>query len=111
MEAQEYFDAYIAKRGISKELAAARGYAPWDGDTGAQIILDGFGENEFGPSLHAGGLRWLQGIASNEIENGVGFTIPRRPIPLDGLKEDAFPEWFNQGRIYPGIKTEFAVAT
>lgn len=105
MEAQDYFDAYIAKRGISKELAEARGYRPWDGTTGAEIIAEGF------EGLHRGGLQWLQGIASNEDENGVGFTIPRRPIPLDGVNENTFPDWFDHGHIFPGIKTEEAVKT
>lgn len=104
MEAQEYFDIYIAKRGISKELAAARGYRPWDGVSGAEVIAEGF------EGLHEGGLRWLMGIASNEDENGVGFTIPRRPIPIE-VEPGTFPEWFDHTRIFPGIKTEEAVAT
>lgn len=94
METEEHLAEYLAKRGISPELAAARGYTPWQDTTGADIIAEAF------EGIHQSAIDWLSGIASNEQDNGVGFTIPRRPIPGMGVPDE---------RIFPEIKTEFAV--
>lgn len=90
-------ERFLAKRGIPMELAQERGYTLWTPETGADVIGEAF------PGLHTGGLEWLQGIAS-EPENGGGFTIPRRPVPL--------PEGIAPlGPIFPEIKTGAPVKT